>query len=271
MAIDFKQLDKRKLASFAIAIAVGLIAMVLTNSFIEENSIKKAKMIAGGMSSAETQKLLERLEGLERSNQEMAGRQQSLEQFAQMQMAQAQQPTQRPTQQSLAVKTPQGKRAITVTVEKLFAVGGMVSPGDYVDIIAHLTIPRDTTASVPLPTGQDQIVSMTLFQNVLVLAVGNNTQPGVASTSQDNPNAIPVTFALNPQEAALASFVQQHGSLQLVLRPPLETQAYLLPPSSWDSLSDYVEKTQGFDLGVEKKGSPVDPQAPIEIFRGGQK
>ena len=70
------------------------------------------------------------------------------------------------------------------------------------------------------------------------------------------------------------SFVQQHGKLQLVLRPPLDAQAYILPAANWESLSEYIS-TQGTNLVTGKKEETKDvaaEEAPqIEIFRGGSK
>ena len=44
----------------------------------------------------------------------------------------------------LTAKTPPGKRAVTVMIESLNAVGGLLNAGDFVDVIAHLDIPEGT-------------------------------------------------------------------------------------------------------------------------------
>ena len=256
MAIDLRAIDKKKLISIVAAIGLALIAMALTNNYIEENSKKKAQALTGGLTSADVKKLLTRVDALEKTNQDILARQNTL---AQSQMT-APQP--KPSAQSLAVKTPVGKRAITVIIDKLFAVGGMISPGDHVDIISHLAIPSD-----PKDPQKADIITLTLFQDVLVLAVGSNLQPGTGYEAQQNVSSLQVTLALNPQEAGLISFTQQHGSLQLVLRPPLDTNAYILPPATWDSLSEYIMATQGSDSVLKKQEKS---KAQIEIYRGGE-
>ena len=264
MAIDLRTIDKRKIISGALAIGAALIATVLARSYIENSSIEKAKMLASSFGSAEAKQLLQRVEGLERANQDLVAKQNSL---AQAQTAAAQAQTQVKVQ-SLAVKTPPGKRAITAIIDKLFAVGGLVAPGDTVDIIVHLAVPKNSQ-----DPKQADLTTITLFQNVLILAVGTNFQPGSGYEAQQNATTIPITFALNPQEAELISFAQQHGTLQLVLRSPSETQAYLLPAATWESLSGYIMATQGTDVGVKKPKAPeppVQPRPPIEIFKGGQ-
>ena len=268
MAIDFKSIDKRRAILIIVALVMAGIASVLTNNYIEKSSLEKAKVLAGGASSEEIKKLQQHIQVLEQASQQLAANQNALAQAQQQGASQQQQAAVVPTGQLLSVKTPPGKRAITAAIDRLSAVSGMISPGDFVDIIIHLNIPADLN-----PTKQDQTTSVTLFQDVLVLAVGDSMQPGINPAMQ-SASSIPVTFALSPHEAGLMSFAQQHGALQLVLRSPMDTQAFLLPVSTWNSLSEYVSSTQGMDLGVRspKVTEDIIPEKKpeIEIFRGGQ-
>ncbi len=268
MAIDLKSMDKKKLGIVVFSIGAALVAMVLTNNYIEESSLRKAKAIAGGMTTDQIQQLLGRVEGVEKASQELANRQNTLAQQAASQ-ATVGQVVQRPQAALLAAKTPKGKRALTIMIEKLNAIGGIISPGDYVDIIIHLKVPPAISNAK-----QEEGVTVTLFQNVLVLAVGNNMQPGTEYEGMVNLTAVPITFALDPNEAGLISFAQQHGTLQLVLRPSADSQAYILPASTWNSLSDYITSTSGVNTikGQEEViEKPVESRPIIEIFRGGGK
>lgn len=264
MALDLKNfnirsVDKKKLGVLALAIFTGLLAMVLTNNYIEQTSLQKAEKLAGGFSSAETQKLLSRVETLENVSQELASRQAALAQAAQ---AQASKPSAAPvaSSTSLGVKTPMGKRAITIMVDRINAVGGMISPGDHIDIIVHLTVPD---ANDPKTS---KTLTLTLFQNISVIAVGTSTQGGEVP---QNTAAIPITLALDPQEASLISFAQQHGNLQLVIRPPQETQAYVLPMATWETLSEYVRAVHGADAEINSTETRTTGPR-IEVYRGGQ-
>src|SRR5207302_3096120 len=85
-----------------------------------------------------------------------------------------------PDIKKLADLVPAGKRAMSVTFTELNTAGGLVIPGDYVDVIGVFN--RNTL-------GKDQ--SMLLLQDVLVLAVAQNTsvdqlprQGGPAAASQ---------------------------------------------------------------------------------------
>ncbi|MBM3246835.1 MAG: Flp pilus assembly protein CpaB, partial [Candidatus Omnitrophica bacterium] len=68
----------------------------------------------------------------------------------------------------LASATPSGKRAVSITVDDVASLGGMIKPGDYVDVIATVPIPAQTAEGKTVA----QAAVMPLFQNVLVLAVG---------------------------------------------------------------------------------------------------
>ncbi len=260
MALDLRSIDKKQVLLFIVAIGLALLAAVLSINWIEDSSKKKAAQLAGQMESPKIKELAGRIDNLEQQNQALAQRQNALMQATQEQAASRASTPAR--QASLSFKMPAGKRAITVTIDRLAAVGGLVSPGDSVDIIVHLATPSDTQQ-------KSSTTTVTLFQNILILAVGSNTEAGV-KTDEQRAASLPITLALSPQEAELMSFAQQHGTLQLVLRSPSETESYVLPPATWQSLSQYIKSTQGTDLGVDSTSKLVIPENPIEVFRGGR-
>ncbi len=266
MAIDLRSMDKRKLISLGLAVACGLFAVVLTKAYIDESSARKGRMMAEDLTGEKIKQFITRIDSVERKGQEqLAALQQAIAQ-GQMNIGgqRSAQPT--PQRESLALKTPSGKRAITVIVDKIFALGGMVSPGDKVDVISHLSVPASQSG-----LKSNEIVSLTLFQNVLILAVGDNIQASaLPQGTAALPSAIPITFAMDPQEANLIAFAQQHGNLQLLLRSPQDSQAYILPASSWENLSEYIKTTQGIDAGLVRKPVDEEQEAPIEIIRGGR-
>ena len=102
--------------------------------------------------------------------------------------------TKAPIQQTVfSLRTPPGKRAITMEIKSLSAVGGLVHPGDFVDILARLAVPEDDD---PLNKTKDEIISV-LFQNIQVLAVGINYDPvGTVPTYalQQEAKTLHVTF-----------------------------------------------------------------------------
>ena len=172
---------------------------------------------------------------------------------------------------SLAVKTPPGKRAITVQIDSLSAVGGLINPGDYVDVLAHLNIPSPTGEMKPIP----ETITAMIFQNIQVLAIGTNLMIAGQYEIQQKSPALLITFALDPDETGLITFAQQNGKLQLVLRSPAEIETRMLQAATWQTLSDYVLEKQGTDINAPKSKAFLEPSAEeikpfIQIFRGGR-
>ena len=165
---------------------------------------------------------------------------------------------------SLAMKVPAGKRAVTVSVDNISSVGGMLRPGDHVDIVGMVPIPSMNADGKQV----NQLATMPLFQDVLILAVGQefmNAQ--VAKKEERVSSASPIiTFALSPQEANLIVFVQEQGKIRLVLRSPGDTQTQQVAPASWDTLFRIV-MPQAFQQ-QEKPAEPLKPKKTVEIYRG---
>jgi len=173
----------------------------------------------------------------------------------------------------LAGNTPAGKRAISIAVDNIASVSGMVMPGDYVDVIATLQVP------VQGPNGQmaSQVAVVPLFQNVLVLAVGQNTgsvsKTGGRYDEKEASSSGLITLALGPQEANLIAFVQEQGKMRLTLRSPADANVEPVVPASWDTLFQYIMPQQN---NVEKAAAEakaataaVDTATEyVEVFRG---
>lgn len=164
---------------------------------------------------------------------------------------------------SLAMVTPIGKRAITISVDNIAALAGMIKPTDYVDVIAMVNVPVQT------PEGKTitQIAVMPIFQNVLVLAVGQETgavvTPDESRYKREEKKEISplITLALSPQEANLIAFVQEQGKIRLILRSPADAQVQPVQPASWEALFQYVMPVKP----EPKEEIKVDT---VEIYRG---
>jgi pilus assembly protein CpaB len=165
---------------------------------------------------------------------------------------------------SLAMKVPAGKRAVTVSVDNISSVGGMLRPGDHVDIVGMVPIPVANAEGKQV----NQLTTMPLFQDVLVLAVGQEfmSVPSVKKEEKSTTSSPVITFALSPQEANLIVFVQEQGKIRLVLRSPGDTQVQQVAPASWDTLFRTV-MPQAFQQ-QEKEAAPAKPKKTVEIFRG---
>ncbi len=171
---------------------------------------------------------------------------------------------------NLAGAIPIGKRAITINADNISSLVGLIKPGDYVDVISLVPIPVQT------PDGKQatQVGVMPLFQNILILAVGQDT--GAAGKSEgrykrdEKREAAPlITLALTPQEANIIAFVQEQGKIRLSLRSPGDSQIQQMPPASWDTVIEYAMPN------MVRKEAPqevkkIEPQAEgyVEVYRG---
>ncbi len=162
---------------------------------------------------------------------------------------------------SLAEMTPEGKRAITVTVEDLSNIVKLLKPGDYVDIFAFIALPSlDPKSKEKAPP---QLIP--LFQSIQILAIGSETMASTGKEKNMNTGAVPntVTFALTPAEGALLAFVQENGKIKLSLRSSQDANVEQLAPADWGTLFKYLSTSRPEGAGV------VGPS--VEIYRGLQK
>ncbi|MCM8799617.1 MAG: Flp pilus assembly protein CpaB [Candidatus Omnitrophica bacterium] len=172
---------------------------------------------------------------------------------------------------SLAMATPIGKRAVTIPVDNISSLAGMIRPGDYVDVIGMVPVPTMTPDGKQVTQG----VIVPLFQNVLVLAVGRQLSavtPSEDRYEKDKKTAEPsslVTLALSPQEANLIAFVQEQGKIRLILRSPADSKIEPIIPASWDTLFQYImpQIPQG---QVSETQAPAGVEKPkeVEVYRG---
>ena len=96
-------------------------------------------------------------------------------------------------------------RAVSIDVNERSAVGMWVRPNDHVDVLGTFRDPNS-----------NQIVAVTLLQNVIVLATGQTTA-ATQSTSRDVEYGT-VTLLVLPEEAEILVLAQELGSLYLSLR-----------------------------------------------------
>lgn len=176
--------------------------------------------------------------------------------------------TVRKTQDSLAVRLPQGRRAFTIDITSLMAVGGGIKTGDYIDIIGSFPYTQNLDGK---PVTQK--VSVTLFQKILVMGI---RQGGVG---------LIFTLALTPQESAILAYATTQGKLRFVLRQPLDTAIESVPPIEANALWQYILSTLGQQLmqaeeqqeivpGLVQPSRPTPPieRVPtLEIYRGTKK
>ena len=118
----------------------------------------------------------------------------------------------------LADDVPDGMRAVSIPVSGASAVSGLVRPGDHVDVLGSFALPEGGAKDA----GEARVVTMTVLQNVTVLATGTTTARSRAGSDRDGASSAgygTVTLCATPREAEVLVFAQQmKGRLFLTLR-----------------------------------------------------
>jgi len=116
----------------------------------------------------------------------------------------------------LAPVIQKGKRALSIAISGAASVSGLVRPNDHVDVLGTFTFPSRTNPN------QVESVTLTLLQDVTVLATGSNlARQNTEGGSEDRAGYSMVTFEVSTHEAEILVFAQQtRGQLYLSLRNP---------------------------------------------------
>ncbi len=121
---------------------------------------------------------------------------------------------------TLAGRVPTHERAMTLSVDAISGVGGMLQAGDRVDILGTFPVGRQDEL-IPEASGGESIgyVTMSLLQNVTLLAVGQQLSDHARGGERRVGSGYShVTMAMTPDEAELMVIAQTRGDLTLLLR-----------------------------------------------------
>jgi pilus assembly protein CpaB len=108
---------------------------------------------------------------------------------------------------ALPVRLEPGMRAVSIPIDRVKGVSGMIEPGDRVDVIA-------------IPPNKQKAV--TIFRGLLVLAVGTELENASATPSPQEEGSATVTLAVNPKQADMLAWADSNATLRLALRSPRE-------------------------------------------------
>jgi Flp pilus assembly protein CpaB len=192
-----------------------------------------------------------------------------------------------PDVKKFADLVPVGKRAMSVTFTELSSAGGLVAPGDYVDVLAVFN--KNTM-------GKDQ--SMILMQDVLVLAVAQTTSAdqlprqgapnGASPAASNNGNgnntsagpavpALPGRTTNGTTTSAPAPAVPTPGAGMPVAPPQAKTLTLAVDPEAAERLAlaeDYGHLRYIVRPGSERAQSSVIPAdlstlaSPLQVAAG---
>jgi pilus assembly protein CpaB len=144
----------------------------------------------------------------------------------------------------LAFSVPPGMRAYSVSINEVRGSGGNIVPGDRVDVLVHTEYERLFGPFELATTVENQEkrhpTTITVVQNVLVLAVAQKTTPPIDGQRDEatlrpdeaevQPSANSVTLAVTPDQAQALFFASQEGTIGLSLRSFGDTNTLTLDP-----------------------------------------
>ncbi|MFH1652743.1 MAG: Flp pilus assembly protein CpaB [Pseudomonadota bacterium] len=143
----------------------------------------------------------------------------------------------------LAMKIPAGMRAISILVNDVTGVAGLIQPNDFVDILTTFDFGSDA---------KSKQYTYTLFQNISVLAINQNLGEGYSTLAKSNKQNVvdqlmqnrssgssyAVTLALTPQQVQDIVLSQEMGVITLALRGIGESEHEMtLSPSTPSELT----------------------------------
>lgn len=158
-----------------------------------------------------------------------------------------------------AIMAP-GTRAVTVQLQQTTGLGGLVLPGDHVDVVLTANVPSG------VQNEPEHKASETVLEDIRVIAIDQK----MSDMSNETVMARSATLEVTPKQAEILSLVAEMGKLNLTLRSiasgdekPRTTNAKGEPtePSvSWDN-----EVT---DLGLKPHNASNSDDHKVDLVRG---
>jgi Flp pilus assembly protein CpaB len=121
-----------------------------------------------------------------------------------------------------------------------------------VDLIAVLSLPKEGSEGKKV---MEQTI-VPAFQNVLILAVGQETDPNFKPGKSQKGRTDQVTIALSPTEANILAFLQEQGKIRISLRSMDDSQIETVEPTTWQSVLEQIPALKG------------KQEDSIDIYRG---
>jgi len=119
---------------------------------------------------------------------------------------------------ALAAVVPAGRRAISVSVGQVTNAGGLILPGDFVDVVWTCCDDKEVVAKTILRNVQVAAIAQSKIDSGPAVGEGNTSGPISAGDEEPIPEAVTTTLLLTPDEAQAAFLAEQSGKLRFSLR-----------------------------------------------------
>ncbi len=196
---------------------------------------------------------------------------------------------------ALSTTVAKGERALTVPVDEVSSINGMLVPGDIIDLL--FVGPGVTENSYQTVTGNSNSASgeqnkpkelihvRPLLQSMTVMATGKTTKKRVVQAEdgtqhEENAEFSTVTLKVTPEQAQTVLIAQKVGTLTAVLRnsddvaplkmASLDETTFKQVAEGPSSNANYVEMYVGGDTGVQKTQDQVGMASLNHMTTGNQ-
>lgn len=146
---------------------------------------------------------------------------------------------------TLADRIPDGERALTIPSTSVDAETVLIEPGDRVDILGTFSVDSDDI-------GDDSSVTLSLLQNVTVLATGSCLSEIDDACDPDGDIIVSVT----PEEAEYLTVSRNHSDLTILVRNPADMETV---PVTRRSLREVLEQ---LDIIQQQRDDRTDEPMP---------
>ncbi len=120
---------------------------------------------------------------------------------------------------------PKGMRVVSVKVDLVSGGGGLILPGDRVDVVVFLT--QASTKGIP------ETATRTVLQDIRVFAVNDEFDLDTQDTDKRSiTNAKTVSLLVTPAQAQKVMLAGEMGQIRLVLRSPEDDEQMDLPSAT---------------------------------------
>lgn len=152
---------------------------------------------------------------------------------------------------TFSAKVQAGIRALTIAVDEINSLSGMLQPGDRIDLMLSARLPAAGAGAPP------QEITRALMQDLRVLATGRQVRPGGDERQSRAYTAI--TVEVTPEQAQRLVVAQRSGKLTAMLRNPGDRAPIAQAPLDVYGLLDLAP--------ARGEGGPA-PRAPDLIIGG---
>lgn len=172
--------------------------------------------------------------------------------------------------EALSFEVPRGRRAVAITVTDDTGVGGLIRPGNFVDIVGTFEFGRPVgTQNGRVMYADERTEVRTLMQNVFVVAVNKELRRErlASETSGSGGAEAPgrertlrtVTLLVDPSRVQELILAQEVGDLTLSLRSSLDDTSVDLP---------YLDPMKLLNVQIPVKPRPKPMQTFRDVGRG---